>query len=100
MSEQGLLAAMFYTDDVKGYCERIRARGAGFTVPPTEVVPGSTIGVLNDTCGNRIKSRNWRAGRAVGQRTGLASGAADADSLAASVMGDCTRLQGRLSCSL
>jgi len=47
-------AAMFFTDDVKGEYERIKARGAEFTVPPTEVT-GSTIAVLNDTCGNLIQ---------------------------------------------
>ena len=47
-------AAMFFTDDVKGDYERIKARGAEFTMPPTEVT-GSTIAVLNDTCGNLIQ---------------------------------------------
>src|SRR5579862_4836840 len=37
--EQGQPAAMFSTDDVKGDYERIRARGAVFTMPPTSV-PG------------------------------------------------------------
>ena len=35
-------AAMFYTDDVKGDYERIKARGAEFTMPPTDVT-ASTI---------------------------------------------------------
>jgi len=47
-------AAMFYTDDIKGDYERIKARGAEFTMPPTEVT-GSTIAQLNDTCGNLIQ---------------------------------------------
>ena len=47
-------AAMFFTDDVKGDYERIKARGAEFTMPPTDV-PFSTIAVLNDTCGNLIQ---------------------------------------------
>jgi predicted enzyme related to lactoylglutathione lyase len=54
MFQQGQPAAMFYTDDVKGDYERIKARGAEFTMPPTEVT-GSTIAVLNDTCGNLIQ---------------------------------------------
>jgi len=45
---------MFYTDDVKGDYERIKARGAEFTMPPTDVT-GSTIAMLNDTCGNLIQ---------------------------------------------
>jgi predicted enzyme related to lactoylglutathione lyase len=52
--QQGQPAAMFYTDDVKGDYERIKARGAEFTMPPTGV-PGSTIAMLNDTCGNLIQ---------------------------------------------
>ena len=52
--QQGQPAAMFYTDDVKGDYERIKARGAEFTMPPTEV-PGATIAMLNDTCGNLIQ---------------------------------------------
>ena len=54
MFQQGQPAAMFYTDDVKGDYERIKARGAEFSMPPTEVT-GSTIAKLNDTCGNLIQ---------------------------------------------
>jgi predicted enzyme related to lactoylglutathione lyase len=52
--KQGQPAVMFYTDDVKGDYERIKARAAKFTIPPTEVT-GSTIAQLNDTCGNLIQ---------------------------------------------
>ena len=54
MFQQGQSAAMFYTDDVKGDYERIKARGAEFTMPPTDVT-ASTIAMLNDTCGNLIQ---------------------------------------------
>ena len=54
MFQQGQPAAMFFTDDVKGDYERIKARGGQFTMPPTEV-PGSTIAKLNDSCGNLIQ---------------------------------------------
>ena len=54
MFQQGQPAAMFYTDDVKGDYERIKALGAEFTMPPTDV-PGSTIAKLGDTCGNLIQ---------------------------------------------
>src|SRR6266571_7366688 len=37
MFQQGQPAAMFYTDDVRADYERIKARGAEFTMPPTEV---------------------------------------------------------------
>jgi predicted enzyme related to lactoylglutathione lyase len=47
-------AGMFFTDDVKGDYERIKARGAEFTMPPTDVT-GSSIAMLNDTCGNLIQ---------------------------------------------
>jgi predicted enzyme related to lactoylglutathione lyase len=52
--QEGQPAAMFSTDDVKGDYERIKARGAEFTMPPTDV-PGATISMLNDTCGNLIQ---------------------------------------------
>jgi predicted enzyme related to lactoylglutathione lyase len=52
--QQGQAAAMFFTDDVKGDYERIKARGAEFAMPPTEVT-GSTIAQLKDTCGNLIQ---------------------------------------------
>jgi len=54
MFQQGQPAAMFFTDDVKGDHERIKARGAEFTMPPTAVT-GSSIAMLNDTCGNLIQ---------------------------------------------
>jgi predicted enzyme related to lactoylglutathione lyase len=52
--QQGQPAAMFSTDDVNGDYERIKARGAVFTMPPTDVT-ASTIAMLNDTCGNLIQ---------------------------------------------
>jgi predicted enzyme related to lactoylglutathione lyase len=54
MFQQGQPAAMFYTDDVKGDYERIKARDAEFTMPPTDVT-GSTIAMLNDTCGSLVQ---------------------------------------------
>jgi predicted enzyme related to lactoylglutathione lyase len=54
MFEQGQPAVMFFTDDVNADYERIAARGAEFTMPPTKVT-GSTIAQLNDTCGNLIQ---------------------------------------------
>lgn len=54
MFQQGQPAAMFFTDDVKGDYEGIKARGGEFTMPPTDVT-ASTIAMLNDTCGNRIQ---------------------------------------------
>jgi predicted enzyme related to lactoylglutathione lyase len=54
MFQQSQPAAMFFTDDVKRDYERIKGRGAEFTMPPTDV-PGATIAVLNDSCGNLIQ---------------------------------------------
>ena len=52
--QQNQPAMMFFTDDIKGDYERIKALGAEFTMPPTDVT-GSTIAMLNDTCGNLIQ---------------------------------------------
>ena len=52
--QQGQPAVMFSTDDVKGDYERIKARGAEFTMPPTDVT-ASIITMLNDTCGNLVQ---------------------------------------------
>jgi predicted enzyme related to lactoylglutathione lyase len=54
MFQQGQPAIMLFTDGVKGDYERIKARGAEFTMPPTDV-PGSTIARLKDSCGNLIQ---------------------------------------------
>jgi predicted enzyme related to lactoylglutathione lyase len=54
MFQQGQRAAMFYTDDLQVDYERAKARGAEFTMTPTDTT-GSKIAVLNDTCGNLIQ---------------------------------------------
>src|SRR5881296_3070381 len=54
MFEQGQPAAMFYVDDVQREHERMKPLGAEFTMPPTKVT-GSTIAMVNDTCGNLIQ---------------------------------------------
>jgi len=52
--QQGQPAMMFFTDDIQRDYERIKARGAEFTMPPTGVT-ASTIAMLKDTCGNLIQ---------------------------------------------
>ena len=52
--EQNQPAAMFYVDDVQRDYDRMKPLGAQFTMPPTKVT-GSTIAMLNDTCGNLIQ---------------------------------------------
>lgn len=54
MYQQRQPAAMFFTDDIKGDYERIKARGAQFTMPPTDVT-ASKIAQLDDTCGNIVQ---------------------------------------------
>ena len=54
MFQQGQPAAMFYTSDVQADYERIKARGAKFTMPPNDVT-GAKIARLNDTCGNVLQ---------------------------------------------
>src|SRR5262245_55332185 len=54
MFQQGQPATMLFTDDIKGDYERIKAHGAEFTMPPTDVT-ASIIARVNDTCGNVIQ---------------------------------------------
>jgi predicted enzyme related to lactoylglutathione lyase len=54
MFQQGRPAAMFLTDDVQADYERMKANGAEFTMPPTDVT-ASKIAMLNDSCGNLIQ---------------------------------------------
>ena len=68
MFAQGQPAAMFYSDDVQSDYERMRARGAEFTMPPTDVT-ASRIAMLNDSCGNLIQVTQltrWLGGRSGG----------------------------------
>jgi len=52
--QQGQPAAMFFTDDLQTDFERMKARGAEFTMPPKDVT-ASKIATVNDTCGNLIQ---------------------------------------------
>ena len=54
MFQQGQPAAMFFTNDVQADYELMKARGAEFTMPPTDVT-SSKIAMLNDTRGNLIQ---------------------------------------------
>jgi predicted enzyme related to lactoylglutathione lyase len=54
MFQQGARAAQFYVDDVQREYDRMKALGAKFTMEPTKVT-GSTIAMLDDTCGNLIQ---------------------------------------------
>ena len=54
MFQQGQPAAMFYTNDLQADYERMKGRGAEFTMPPTDVT-ASTIAMVKDTCGNLIQ---------------------------------------------
>ena len=52
--QQGQPAAMFYVDDVQSEYDRLKGLGVKFTMPPSKVT-GSTIAILDDTCGNLIQ---------------------------------------------
>lgn len=52
--QQNQPAAMFFTEDAQADYERMHARGAQFSMPPTDVT-ASTIAMLNDTCGNLVQ---------------------------------------------
>jgi predicted enzyme related to lactoylglutathione lyase len=52
--QQNQPAAMFFTDDLQADYARIKALGAEFTMPPTEVT-ASKIAMLKDSCGNLIQ---------------------------------------------
>jgi predicted enzyme related to lactoylglutathione lyase len=54
MFQQSQPAAMFSSANVQADYERMKARGARFTMPPTDVT-GSRIAMLDDTCGNLIQ---------------------------------------------
>ncbi|HUO26811.1 MAG TPA: VOC family protein [Candidatus Aquilonibacter sp.] len=52
--QQNQPAAMFFTDDIQADYDRMKERGAEFTMPPTDVT-ASKIAMLKDTCGNIIQ---------------------------------------------
>jgi catechol 2,3-dioxygenase-like lactoylglutathione lyase family enzyme len=51
---QGTPAANFFVADVQKEYERLKQHGVTFTKEPTKTT-GSTIAILNDTCGNLIQ---------------------------------------------
>ncbi len=52
--QQSQPAAMFFTDNVQSDYDRMKKRGAEFTMPPTDVT-ASKIAMVKDTCGNLIQ---------------------------------------------
>jgi catechol 2,3-dioxygenase-like lactoylglutathione lyase family enzyme len=51
---QGIPAANFFVGDVQKEYARLKERGVTFTREPTKTT-GSTIAILDDTCGNLIQ---------------------------------------------
>jgi catechol 2,3-dioxygenase-like lactoylglutathione lyase family enzyme len=51
---QGIPAANFFVGDVQKVYERLKQLGVTFTKEPTKTT-GSTIAILDDTCGNLIQ---------------------------------------------
>jgi len=52
--QQGQAAMMFYVQDVQAEYDRLQKAGVKFTMAPTKTT-GSTIAILDDTCGNLIQ---------------------------------------------
>jgi predicted enzyme related to lactoylglutathione lyase len=52
--QQNQPAAMFFTEDLQADHERMKAHGAKFTMPPTDVKYAWSA-TLDDTCGNLIQ---------------------------------------------
>jgi predicted enzyme related to lactoylglutathione lyase len=52
--QEGQPAVLFFVDDVQSEHDRLAGLGVKFTKPPMKVT-GSTIAVLDDTCGNLIQ---------------------------------------------
>src|SRR6202522_4550206 len=52
--EQNQPAVMFFTNDVQADYDRMKALGAEFTMPPTDVT-ASKITMVKDTCGNLVQ---------------------------------------------
>jgi predicted enzyme related to lactoylglutathione lyase len=52
--QQNQPAIMFFTNDLQADYERMKAHGAEFTMPPTDVT-ASRIAMVKDTCGNLIQ---------------------------------------------
>ncbi len=57
--QQNQPAAMFFTDDLQADYDRMKSRGAEFTMPPTDVT-ASKIAMAKDTCGNLIQITELR----------------------------------------
>ena len=54
MFQQNQPAAMFFTDNLQADYDRMKAQGAEFTMPPTDVT-ASKIAMVKDTVGNLIQ---------------------------------------------
>jgi predicted enzyme related to lactoylglutathione lyase len=52
--KQGIRATSFFVDDIQKEYERMKKLGVRFTMEPTKET-GSTIAMLDDTCGNLIQ---------------------------------------------
>ncbi len=52
--KQSIPAQIFFVDDVQKEYERLKKLDVKFTMEPTKVT-GSTIAVLDDTCGNLVQ---------------------------------------------
>jgi catechol 2,3-dioxygenase-like lactoylglutathione lyase family enzyme len=54
--KQGVSAIMFFVNDILKEYERLKKLGVSFTLEPTKMPGvGSTIAILDDTCGNLVQ---------------------------------------------
>jgi predicted enzyme related to lactoylglutathione lyase len=53
--KEGNLAANFDVNNVQAEYDRLKNMDVKFTMEPTEVMPGVTIAIFDDTCGNLIQ---------------------------------------------
>jgi predicted enzyme related to lactoylglutathione lyase len=54
LRQQGMPSVMLFVDDLDKEHERLQRLGVEFTKPPTKTT-GSTIAMLDDTCGNLVQ---------------------------------------------
>jgi predicted enzyme related to lactoylglutathione lyase len=53
--DQSAPAANFNVQDVQAEYDRLAKLGVKFTMEPSEVMPGVTVAIFEDTCGNLIQ---------------------------------------------
>lgn len=60
IAKQGIPATQFYVDDIQKEYDRLKGLGVQFTTQLT-TMPGATIAIFDDTCGNLIQILQLRS---------------------------------------